>query len=427
MRRVVIQEKQFIHPFNEPARDLRVHNMPLWLWQRDSLTAVVVEEREYASWRDAYTYESGEQVETLVHRDNQFFNIAFLAEFIQRAKLAQKPVRAAFRENDPAVAQHILPMAHNFKKRGHLMLADFWYLPGGLDQKNEAEPLIIDTEPREVGYYHVPPYMATAVGDLTYQLPRKAFVSIESWVHLFIVDILFGVFNRGKYLEDRADASWLYRLKILTKAIVEQKQVLDCSEVVQIGKNVIIDPSAVIHGPTTIGNNVTIGPGATIDNCIIGDNVNISQGCHLMLSVIGDGCFLPFRASLFMTTLMENTMVAQNTCLQLCVVGRDTFIGAGTTFTDFKLLPGKLRASMGVGNLEETNLMVLGGCVGHHCRLSSGLTIYPARTIESDVVLLADANNHYITRDVNYEDSSHHRIGSSDPYPRLYPRQQEYA
>jgi len=90
-------------------------------------------------------------------------------------------------------------------------------------------------------------------------------------------------------------------------------------------------------------------------------------------------------------------------------------------------LPGKLRASMGVGNLEETNLMVLGGCVGHHCRLSSGLTIYPARTIESDVVLLADANNHYITRDVNYEDSSHHRIGSSDPYPRLYPRQQEYA
>jgi carbonic anhydrase/acetyltransferase-like protein (isoleucine patch superfamily) len=75
-----------------------------------------------------------------------------------------------------------------------------------------------------------------------------------------------------------------------------------------------------------------------IENCIIGDNVNISQGCQLMLSVVGDGTFLPFRASLFMTTIMENSLVAQNTCLQMCVVGRNTFIGAGSTWTDFNLL-----------------------------------------------------------------------------------------
>ena len=29
---------------------------------------------------------------------------------------------------------------------------------------------------------------------------------------------------------------------------------------------------------------------------------------------VGDGAFLPFRASLFMTTLMDNSMLAQNTC-----------------------------------------------------------------------------------------------------------------
>jgi carbonic anhydrase/acetyltransferase-like protein (isoleucine patch superfamily) len=143
-----------------------------------------------------------------------------------------------------------------------------------------------------------------------------------------------------------------------------------------------------------------------------------------MLSVVSDGCFLPFRAALFMTTLMENTMVAQNSCLQLCVIGRDTFIGAGTTFTDFKILPGTIFAAVDRQKRAATNLLVLGGCVGHHCRLSSGLVIYPARTIESDVVILAEANSQYITGDVAYEDSSHHTLSLENPYPRQYPREE---
>jgi carbonic anhydrase/acetyltransferase-like protein (isoleucine patch superfamily) len=179
-------------------------------------------------------------------------------------------------------------------------------------------------------------------------------------------------------------------------------------------------------GPTTIGDNVTIGAGVVIDNCIIGSNVTISQGCQLMLSVIGDYCFLPFRASLFMTTLMENSMVSQNTCLQLCIVGRDSFIGAGTTFTDFNILGGPLRT---IGRhqteLEETDLLVLGGCVGHHCRLSSGLIMYPARTVESDVVLLGSEERKFITKNIRYEYSDHHTFANKYDYPRWYPRLDE--
>jgi carbonic anhydrase/acetyltransferase-like protein (isoleucine patch superfamily) len=331
-------------------------------------------------------------------------------------------VRIAFKKDDPAIVEHVLPLTRSFFEQGDLLLADLWYLPQGVSQSVIAHPLVIETESREVGYYHVPPYMASETGDLIYQLPKKAFVSLESWVHLFAIDILFGVFARGKDTEDRVGSDWRYRLKILTKALIEQKQVLDCSELVVVGQNVSIDPSAVIHGPTTIGNNVTVGPGAVIDNCIIGNNVNVSQGCELMLSVVSDGCFLPFRAALFMTTMMENTMVAQNTCLQLCVIGRDTFIGAGSTFTDFNVLPAPLRA-FGPRGLEETHMYVLGGCVGHHCRLSSGLVIYPARTVESDVVIIANENRQFIHKDVCYEDSDHQAL--KYPYPRLYPRQGE--
>jgi NDP-sugar pyrophosphorylase family protein len=184
----------------------------------------------------------------------------------------------------------------------------------------------------------------------------------------------------------------------------------------------VIDPHAIIHGPTSIGNNVTINAGAVVENCIIGDNVNISQDCQLMLSVVGDGAFLPFRAALFMTTLMDNSMVAQNTCLQMCVVGRNTFIGAGTTFTDFNLLPKPLSALDGSGRLSLANRPVLGGCVGHNCRLGSGMVIFPARTIESDVVIFASNERRVIEKDLAYEESDHHKLAFANLHPRLYPR-----
>ena len=151
---------------------------------------------------------------------------------------------------------------------------------------------------------------------------------------------------------------------------------LSHSQVVKLGKDVRIDPSAVIRGPTTIGDNVFIGPGAVIDNSIIGSNVSIGQGCQVMLSVVGDGSFLPFRASLFMTTLMENSMVAQNTCLQMCVVGRDSFIGAGSTFTDFNLVPRPIKTFYRI-NWWRLDLPVIGGCVGHNCRLGVGADHFP--------------------------------------------------
>ncbi|MCA9916497.1 MAG: hypothetical protein KC445_01025 [Anaerolineales bacterium] len=424
MRRIIINDPSYIAPFNEPARDLRVQNKPLWLWQRDLLVKYASEEREYPDWEVARQLEK-EEVESLVHRDNLFFNQLLIDDFIEKAKAGNRPVRLGFKKDDPAISQHVRPLTHSFLQKDDLLLADMWYLPKGFAQCLEAEPLIIDTETRERGYYHIPPYMATEFGDLVYQLPKKVFVLIENWIHLFIADILLGVFTQGATVEDHIAGSWQYKLKILARSLLEQKRVLSSSELVKVGKNVHIDPTAVIHGYTVIGDNVTIGAGAVIDNCIIGSNVTVSQGCQLLLSVVGDGCFLPFRAALFMTTLMENTSVAQNTCLQLCVVGRDSFIGAGNTFTDFNILGGPLKTVNHEGKLEATNLLILGGCVGHHCRISSGAVIYAARTIESDVVLLASDDRQFITKNVTFEQSDHHAHKDRYKYPRLYPRKGE--
>ena len=141
-----------------------------------------------------------------------------------------------------------------------------------------------------------------------------------------------------------------------------------------------------------------------------------------MLCVIGDGAFLPFRSALFMTTVMENSMIAQNTCMQMCVVGRNTFIGAGSTFTDYNLIPTPIRALDGANRLSYSNRPVIGSCVGHNCRLGSGMIVFPARTIESDVVLAASQDRRVIDRDIHFEDSDHYKFKSAGLHRRLYPR-----
>lgn len=417
MRKVILRDRRPISPFNEPARDLRVLNKPLWLHQRDLLAPYVTQEREVDSLEEI----GPEPVETLVYRENLFFDEEFLESFLTRARRLGLPCRVAFPLDDLAIAEHALPLQRTIRREGDLFVADMWYFPRGIEEN--VSPLVMHTEPREVGYYHVPTHMSNEMGDLVYNVPTKAFLAIETWVHVLLANVVFGVFARGARLERDVERSVGLSLRLLWRAVLEQKQFLSSSAVVKIGRNCSIDPSAIIRGPTTIGDNVTIGPGVVIDNCVIGNNVDIAQGCQLLLSVVSDRCFLPFRASLFMTVLMEDSMVAQNTCLQLCVVGRNSFIGAGTTFTDFNLIPKPLRVPY-EGRLEPTNMPVLGGCVGHNCRIGSGLVVYPARTIESDTVLVPSVDRRVIERSVTFEEGDLHKIpGGLRLHPRLYPRQ----
>ncbi|MBI9048875.1 MAG: hypothetical protein JEZ00_05635 [Anaerolineaceae bacterium] len=420
MLKIILQSTKQITPFNEPARDLRIQNKPLWLHQRDAFTPFVRREMEIPE---------GEKIPrvkepSIVYRDNLFFDMQYIEAFLTEATKQNNPVRAAFSLDDPAFREHCLPLSSSYTKKDDLYFADLWYYPNG-PVDDEVEPLIIDLQAREIGYYHVPTYMATQVGDLIYYVPLRSMMAIDSWVHLFIADMVFGLFGRGARFESRINNEVIFKLKVVARAIFEGKQVLDSSALVTIGKNCIIDPSAIIHGPTSIGDNVTINAGAVIENCIIGDNVNISQGCQLMLSVVCDGTFLPFRASLFMTTLMDNAMVAQNACLQMCIIGRNSFVGAGTTFTDFNLLSDQIRALDGSGKLSDSNRPVLGGCVGHNCRIGSGIIVYPARTIESDVVLIASRDRPVIDKDVTYEESDHHGLPAKGQHRRLYPRMGE--
>ena len=416
MRKVILRNKRKIPPFNEPARELSVLTKPLWLHQRDVLARFTTEEREV----DSLSEIPNDRVETLVYRDNLYFDRYFIEEFLERAKASGKACQVAFELDDPAILEHGIYLQRGIRRQGNFFVADLWYFPYGSDLV--VRPLVMETETREIGFYHVPTHMSNRYGDLTYNLPTKPFLSIEHWMHIAHANIDFGIFAMGARFEQEVDREFALNLKLLWQALVERKQILSTSALVKVGKNCSIDPTAIIQGPTFIGDNVHIGAGAVIGNCYIGNNVTIDFGCNLMLSVVGDRSFLPFRASLYRTVIMEDCLVAQNACLQMCVVGRGSFIGAGNTFTDFNLVDKPLRSHFS-GQLENTGMTALGSAVGHNVRIGAGMIVFPSRMIDSDVILLPSAERRVITKNVYYEDSDHHKIEFGEElHPRLYPR-----
>ncbi len=412
MKRIAIRERTPIHPFGEPARDLRLLNKPLWQLQRDLLNPHSRGALEVDHLEDV----ADDGSELLIYRDNLYFNQLLIDTFIARAKASGHACQIAFRTDDRAIVTHAIHLQDGIRLHVSepVYVADLFYYPRGVSET--PRPLVIDTEPREMGYYHIPSYMAER-GDLVFQIPRRVFLSIENWVHVFLANSPFGVFAIGRAQEQLAEESWGEKLRVASSAIKDRlnpfaprwrNHFLSSEHMVKVGKNCSIDPTATIHGPTIIGNNVSIGAGVTITNSIIGDNVTIMQGSQVMLSVVSNRCYLPFNAGLFMTTLMENTMVAQLTCLQMTVVGRNTFIGAGNIFTDFNLLdpdPNQNNANeiqtYHKGKLSNIGLPVIGSAVGHNVKIGSGFVFYPGRMIGSHTTLIYGEPSTAIARNIN--------------------------
>jgi UDP-N-acetylglucosamine diphosphorylase / glucose-1-phosphate thymidylyltransferase / UDP-N-acetylgalactosamine diphosphorylase / glucosamine-1-phosphate N-acetyltransferase / galactosamine-1-phosphate N-acetyltransferase len=426
MYRYVIEDTRHVPPFNEPASLLTIGTQPLKFYLEELIRDVFKGTMDLAGILNSRTDLQEVQGESVVYRNSLWFDKAFLEYFVHEARKTGKACRAAFPAADKAFHAYTIPLQKSFEPALNtdgkvIFKCDLWYFPDGYDE--DIISIVVPSDANEIGFYSVPDFMTMTQGDLTHYAPQRAIISIESWVHVYFATIIFGNFGRAGRLDDLIEHSVFAQLKMLWHGILEQKQVLSSSAAMKIGKNCDIDPSAIITGPGKIGDNCSIGAGAIVDNCTIGDNVNIDAGCVLKMSTVADGCFLPFRTALYLTALMENTIIAQNTCLQMCVIGRNSFIGAGSTFTDFNLVAQKpIRAANIDGELQSVGQIVLGSAVGHNCRIGSGMVIFPGRMIESDVVLVASPGRRVLSRSVAFEESDHHIIRHGDIHKRFYPR-----
>ncbi|MCS6907556.1 MAG: hypothetical protein RML93_06700, partial [Anaerolineales bacterium] len=155
MLKIIIEDPRHVYPFNERARDLRIQNKPLWLHQRDMLAPYTHQELVIPFGAPLPPVREP----CIVYRDHLFFDQFYLEAFLDQAQKRRCASRAAFTLQDAAFREHALPLATSYTVQDGLYLADFWYFPNGIEV--EIEPLVIDLEAKEVGYYHVPTYMAT--------------------------------------------------------------------------------------------------------------------------------------------------------------------------------------------------------------------------------------------------------------------------
>ena len=96
MLKVILQAPRHITPFNEAARDLRIHNKPLWLNLRDLLAPDVTRKIELAP--GAHLPVSHELI--IDNHNNLFFDVHYITEFLKQAKQRNRAVRAAFSKEE---------------------------------------------------------------------------------------------------------------------------------------------------------------------------------------------------------------------------------------------------------------------------------------------------------------------------------------
>src|SRR5947207_12071004 len=119
MRKIILRDDRHIHPFNEEARDLRIQNQPLWLHQRDALARYDKQEIEYARFEDI----PPDNTETIVHRDNLYFDQEYIDAFMAAAHNSGGPCRAAFAQDNRTFVQHVLPLSTSYTREVNLYLA----------------------------------------------------------------------------------------------------------------------------------------------------------------------------------------------------------------------------------------------------------------------------------------------------------------
>ncbi|MGB8981170.1 MAG: hypothetical protein WCC12_04790, partial [Anaerolineales bacterium] len=81
MLKVILNAPNPLTPFNEPARDLRIQNTPLWLHQRNVLASYTESEVELKPGQ-RFPQQRGEMI---VYRDNLFFDKEYIDTFIALA------------------------------------------------------------------------------------------------------------------------------------------------------------------------------------------------------------------------------------------------------------------------------------------------------------------------------------------------------
>lgn len=262
---------------------------------------------------------------------------------------------------------YVPPGASWSPKRGR----DLALSPDGL------EPVVVEQDPHVLEMPMHPAF--TPEGKLTLPMTHLAAVRVSHWMHIVRANQL-GLLAWGRSLFKVTPWRLLWAV---VKAMsfnfwrIQQKLVVQ-------GRGCDIHPSAVVEA-STLGDNVKVGANAVVRYSHLGDGVRISDQCNILYSVLGEGASVS-RMGMLQSCVLYPGSLTGHYGLQLCVVGRDTFVGGEVVLGDFK--PRGEIMVMHRGRLVSSGTNMMGCAVGHGCQVLMRATTWAGREIPNGYEIL---------------------------------------
>lgn len=412
MRRYVLQTDQIIDPFESPAARLAVLNKTVLEHQEEVFRDLKIKEKPvFISSLEEITLSTSQ---TLVYRDDIYFNKELVLEFLEKAAAVGKPARLAFLDTDPCFSAHACYPQHSMEHVGNLYMGDFFFFPEGVKDRDlmpvmrDFIPVIIDTESISLSCFSSPSLESgsgqrqsnnppSEVPPLQLQVPRLSYIAIKHWTQL-----LFANFTWGMHRQMRELSSGLENQNV---ALRKKRPYLSKRRgPIHIGKDCQIDSTATIIGPTTIGDGVFIGPNVTIMAGYIGDHAVLEPSCTIWFGVLGTRSSLLTNRNLVMSCVMNDSII--NTDIRFSIVGNNSFLGAGSIITDLILRNDEsdlkenlkmVRVLVGE-EIANSGYYVLGPAIGNRVKIGSGVIVYPGRLIKSGSLILPDQGYNIVDR-----------------------------
>lgn len=166
-------------------------------------------------------------------------------------------------------------------------------------------------------------------------------------------EILGGDVNQGRFRvrlegEEAHDASVLYAGSVLW------------DDEIMIGAGSVVEPGALIQGPTIIGAQTEIRQGAYVrGRCIIGSRCVVGHTTEIKGSI-----------------MLDDAKAGHFAYIGDSILGHATNLGAGTKLANLKLTPGTVRIKAGT-ELLDTGLSKFGAVLGDHVKIGCNAVTNP--------------------------------------------------
>jgi NDP-sugar pyrophosphorylase family protein len=198
------------------------------------------------------------------------------------------------------------------------------------------------------------------------------FFDLERFEHAALFDGLEAVWQA---LGERLKAYLAEHARAEVRGTVMAGAWIDPVEPVFIGEGAVVEPGAMIKGPTIIGRHTEVRQGAYVRGTVL----------------VGDRCVVGHTTELKGAVLLDGAMAGHFAYIGDTIAGNHVNFGAGTKCANLKVLPGTVCVKTPEGKID-TGLRKFGAIIGDHSELGCNSVTSPGTILGKRCVVYPCTN-----------------------------------